>query len=73
MEHNLEQAIRDNLKFEIEHSGKKKKEIAAALGISCATVSQYCSGRAQPSLVTLSRLCVYLGISADDILCIGTV
>lgn len=69
----MEQAIRENLKFEIEHSGKKKKEIAAAVGISGATISQYCTGRAQPSLATLSRLCVYLEISADDILCIGKV
>ncbi|MCI8500114.1 MAG: helix-turn-helix transcriptional regulator [Clostridia bacterium] len=70
MERNLEQMIRDNLKFEIEHSGRKKKEIAAALGISCATVSQYCSGRAQPCLATLSRLCSFLGVSADDVLCV---
>ncbi|MBP3422473.1 MAG: helix-turn-helix transcriptional regulator [Clostridia bacterium] len=35
---------------------------------SSPTVSQYLSGRIQPSLATLSRLCAFLDCSADDIL-----
>ena len=38
------------------------------IGITNATVSQYCSGRAQPTLATLSKLCKFLDCSADDIL-----
>ena len=49
-------------------SGKSKTEIAKALGVSNPTVSQYCSGRAQPTLATLSKLCNFLDCSADDIL-----
>lgn len=68
MEKSLDQKINENLRFEIEHSGKSKAEIARALGIQPASVSQYCSGRSQPTLANLSRLCKFLGISADDIL-----
>ena len=60
--------ISANLKAEIEHSGKTKSEIAAAIGVSKPTVSQYLSGRIQPSLATLAKLCEVLDCSADDIL-----
>ena len=68
MEMTLDEIISKNLKEEIEQSGKTKTEIAKALGVSCPTVSQYVSGRIQPSLSTLSKLCSFLKCSADDIL-----
>ena len=46
----------------------KLSEIAKAIGVSKPTVSQYVSGRIQPSLSTLSKLCNFLNISADEIL-----
>ena len=64
----LSYKISENIKREIEESGKSKTEIAKALGVSNPTVSQYCSGRAQPTLATLSKLCNFLDCSADDIL-----
>lgn len=64
----LDEIISENLKAEIEHSGKSKTEIARAIGVSNPTVSQYLSGRIQPSLATLSKLCSFLGCSADDVL-----
>lgn len=64
----LSQKISQNLKYEIENSGKTKTAIANAIGVSRPTVTQYCTGRIQPSLETLSKLCTYLDISADDIL-----
>jgi len=64
----LNALISQNIKAEIENSGKSKNEIAKALGVSNPTVSQYISGRIQPSLATLSKLCVFLDCSADDIL-----
>ena len=70
MEKTLNELISFNIKQEIETSGKSKTEIAHALGVSNPTVSQYISGRIQPSLSTLSRLCSFLGCSADDILCV---
>ena len=68
MDKSLDQLISENLKREIETSGKTKTEIARAIGVSCPTVSQYLSGRAQPTLATLSKLCNFLDCSADDIL-----
>ena len=64
----LDKIISKNIKQEIENSGKSKTEIAKALGVSNPTISQYISGRIQPSLSTLSKLCVFLDCSADDIL-----
>ena len=68
MEKSLDVIISENLKQEIEQSGKTKTEIARAIGVANSTVSQYVSGRVQPSLSTLSKLCNYLNCSADDIL-----
>jgi transcriptional regulator with XRE-family HTH domain len=68
MKDSLDIIISKNLKREIETSGKTKTEIAQAIGVSKPTISQYLSGRAQPTLSTLSRLCKFLDCSADDIL-----
>ena len=65
---NLNEIILNNIKNEINNSGKKKSDIAKAIGVSAPTLSQYLSGRAQPTLVTLTKLCRVLDISADDIL-----
>ena len=64
----LNTIITQNIKAEIENSGKSKSEIARAIGVSNPTISQYISGRIQPSLATLSKLCTFLDCSADDIL-----
>ncbi len=68
MNDNLDLIISKNLKKEIEQSGLKKSEIATAVGVSRATISQYLSGRAQPTLATFAKLCAVLDCSADDIL-----
>ena len=68
MKNSLDEIISKNLKQEIEQSGKTKTEIAKAIGVSNPTVSQYLSGRIQPSLATLSKLCSFLNCSADEIL-----
>jgi len=70
MADDLSAKISENIRNEILLAGKTKTEIAAALGVSKPTVSQYLSGRALPSLATLSKLCAFLDCSADDILCI---
>ena len=68
MKDSLDEIISKNLKQEIEQSGKTRTEIARAIGVSNPTVSQYLSGRIQPSLATLSKLCTFLNCSADEIL-----
>jgi transcriptional regulator with XRE-family HTH domain len=64
----LIEKISENIRKEILLSGKTKTQIAEALGVSKPTVSQYISGRAQPSLATLAKLCIFLDCSSDDIL-----
>ena len=64
----LSEKISENIKNEIIFSGKTRTEIAKAIGVKRPTVSQYVSGRSQPSLETLSKLCVFLDCSADDVL-----
>ena len=68
MKDNLDITITENIRKEIETSGKTKTEIARGIGVAKSTVSQYLSGRAQPTLATLSRLCNFLDCSADEIL-----
>ena len=68
MEQSLDERITANLKFEIEHCGKRKIDIARALGVDSSSISQYLSGRAQPTLANLSKLCNFIGCAADDIL-----
>ena len=68
MEKSLYVIISENIKREIEQSGLKKCDIANAIGVSKATVSQYLSGRAQPTLATFAKLCAVLDCSADDVL-----
>jgi transcriptional regulator with XRE-family HTH domain len=68
MKDSLDIEISNNIKKEIETSGKMKSEIAQAIGVSNPTISQYCSGKIQPTLATLSRLCNFIDCSADDIL-----
>jgi transcriptional regulator with XRE-family HTH domain len=70
---NLSAVISRNIKNAIELSGKAKTDIANAIGVTKPTVSQYISGRIQPSLDTLSRLCRFLEISADEILGISDI
>lgn len=65
---NINELISENIKKEILLSGKTKTEIAKALCVSKPTISQYLSGRIQPSLSTLAKLCIFLDCSADEIL-----
>ena len=68
MEKSLDERISENIKKEIKSCGKKQNEIAAEIGIKPPTLSQYCSGKSQPSLANFSRLCSAIGASADEIL-----
>ena len=67
-EDQLRNKISQNIRTEIDLSGKSKSDIAKAIGVSKPTLSQYLSGKVQPSLITLASLCSYLEISAHDIL-----
>ena len=46
-----------------------QKELAARIGVSPSRISDYISGRAEPTLRIASRLCATLGISPAAIVC----
>lgn len=62
--------IRERLSSEIKSSGKTQSEIANELGITQQMISYYIHGKKLPALDTLSRLCNFLDIDANYILCI---
>lgn len=53
------------LRFAIERSGMQQKELASALKLSPARLSNYVNGHSEPSLDVLQILCRKLNVSAD--------
>lgn len=54
----------------IEQSGYTQREIAAKINVSQQQVSGYKKGINLPALDTLSKLCSFLELDANDILCV---
>lgn len=63
--------IRKNLQIAIRQSSHSGADICKHIGIKQPTLSQYLSGRAMPALDTFAKLCVYLDLDANEILCIS--
>jgi transcriptional regulator with XRE-family HTH domain len=57
----------DWLRALIAQSGKKNKDIAAALGVSPVTMGNYRSGKTTPSIDTLVRLLDALDMTTSEI------
>lgn len=53
------------LRFAIERSGMQQKNLAAAIHLSPARLSNYVNGHSEPSLDILQLLCSELKVSAD--------
>ncbi len=62
--------IQARLREAIKNSGIPQKDIAKAIGVSPQTVSRYMLTNVFPALDTLSRLCKFLDVSSDYILCL---
>lgn len=62
-----ESKLRDTLRELLEARGyaRKRGEVARAVAVSPSALSQYVSGRAQPSLETLIRLANFFDVSLD--------
>lgn len=60
--------IQQRLREAINNSGYSQKDIAKAIGVSPQSVSKYMKKDVFPALDTLSKICVYLDVSADYIL-----
>lgn len=62
--------IRERLSSEIKNSGKTQIAIAKELGLSQQMISCYVHCKKLPAIDTLSRLCKFLDIDANYILCL---
>ncbi len=56
-----------NLKRYLENSGKKQKEVAAAIYVSTGTFCDWIKGRAYPRMDKVQLLADYFGINKSDL------
>ena len=54
----------------IKQSGYTQKQIAEQVGVTQQQISSYIKGKNLPSLDTLSKLCAFLDLDSNEILCI---
>ena len=62
----------DRLKQEMKGKNVKQKVLAAETGISSVSISYYITGKRDPSLKHLQKICTALDVSADYLLEIET-
>lgn len=62
--------IGDLISLSIEEKGTTQKQLATELGISPSRVSDYISGRAEPTLKIARAICLLLGIAPAAMLSI---
>lgn len=60
--------IGELIRLSIEEKGMTQKELAKELGVSPSRVSDYISGRAEPTLRIARAICLILGITPAAIL-----
>ena len=58
----------NRIKVVLVDKGKTNKWLAAELGVSASTVSKWCTNEAQPSLETLMKIAILLGVKVEDLL-----
>lgn len=56
-----------NLKFYVIKAGKTQSQVAADIGVSKGTFSDWCSGRSHPRMDKVQRLADYFGISKSSL------
>ena len=56
-----------NLRGFVERSGKMSKEIAAEIGVSAATFSEWMNGRKYPRNSHIDKLAKFFGVSRSDL------
>lgn len=60
--------IGELISLSIEEKGMTQKQLAEKLGVSPSRVSDYVSGRAEPTLRIARAICLILGITPDAML-----
>ncbi len=62
--------ISNEIATAIKQSHMSQTEIANAVGLSHAAISQFVHNKSLPALDTLSKLCEILDLDANEILCV---
>jgi repressor LexA len=57
-----------NLKYYMERSGKNQKELAAVVGVSAPTFSEWLKGKKFPRIDKIEKLSQYFGILKSDLI-----
>ena len=67
-----DKAINDIIAFNLnrllEANGKNQADLAAYMGVSQATVSNWCKGIKSPRMDKLDRICIFLNCTRTDLL-----
>lgn len=58
-------AFNEVIKLRLEEENMKKQELAKSVGVSPSRISEYISGKAEPTLKTARSICQTLNIKAE--------
>lgn len=65
---NVRDYFRTNLNYYLEKSGHTQLELSEAIGVSTATVSEWCNGKKMPRMNKIEEIANWLGLSISDLL-----
>ncbi len=65
---NVRDYFRTNLNYYLEKSGHTQLELSEAIGVSTATVSEWCNGKKLPRMNKIEEIANWLGLSISDLL-----
>ena len=65
---NLRENFRINLLKLLSETGKKQIDVAKYVGVSTATVAEWCKGRKAPRLDKMHKIAEFFGIDTNELL-----
>lgn len=65
---NLRENFRKNLNRLLSETDKKQVDIAKYVGVSTATVNEWCKGRKAPRIDKMHKIAEFFGIDANELL-----
>ena len=70
-ERQLNQIIADNISNLLQIRNRTQLELAEHLGVTQATVSNWCNGVKMPRMDKIDRICAFFGVTRSDIMSEG--
>lgn len=64
----INQAIADKLCVLLEKHKKSQEDLAAYMGVTQATVSNWCNGIKLPRIDRLDNICMFFGVNRSDLI-----